>query len=134
MPESGENVRLLTHVAVSLLPVENGKTIRADEVRRINHAQLAIDVREDHVEVDCRRFLRHHYDDEVRHLGLLEQERRETVDTGGARTLAEPDEQNIFAQWMNIAAFEGVVEPPLHRPGVDNSTVCPAPVQAGGGL
>ena len=68
---------------------------------------------EDHVEVDGRRFLRHHDDYQVAHFRLLEQQRGKAVDSRGARSLAEPDQQHILAQRMNISTLERMVEPSL---------------------
>src|SRR5712671_5951522 len=118
MLESGEQIRLLLHVSLALLPQKYRQTIGPNEVGRVDDAQLAVDVREDHVEMDRRRLLRHYDDDEIGDIRLLEQERSETVDPRGARPLTEPDQQNIFAQRMNVAALQCVVEPALDRPVV----------------
>ena len=97
-------------MAVALLPLKYRQAVRSDEVGRINHAQLAVDLCENHVEVNGGRLLRHHDHDEVRDLRLLEQNRRETVDSRGARSLAEADEEHVLAEWMYVAALESVIE------------------------
>ena len=79
-------------------------------------AQLAIDLREDHVEVDRRVLLRHHDDDDVFDLRLREEQRRELVDRGGTRAFAEADDDEILAERMDVAAFERVVHPTLDAP------------------
>src|SRR3954463_9116036 len=48
--EGGEQVRLLLHPRLTLRPVQNRQTIRSDEMRRIHHAQIPVDVGEYHVE------------------------------------------------------------------------------------
>src|SRR3990170_6059030 len=37
VPKSGKYVGLLAHAAVALLPVQNRKPVRTDEVRRVDH-------------------------------------------------------------------------------------------------
>ena len=60
---------------LALVPVQHRQPLRPDEVRRKDDAQLAIDLREDHVEMDRRVLLRHHDDDDCRvTLGLLEEQ------------------------------------------------------------
>src|SRR5687767_11652830 len=113
MLERCEQIRLLLHVALALLPMKYRQAVRSNEVRGINHAELAVNMREDHVEVDGSRLLRHHDDDEVADFRLLEQQRGETVDSGGARSLAEADEEHVLAEWMNISALERVIESSL---------------------
>src|SRR4029077_8172177 len=104
-------------------PLKYRQTVRSNEVGRINHAQLTIDVGKDHVEMDGGRLLRHHHNDEVRDLRLVEQNRGEAVDSRGTRSFAEADEQHVLTERMHIAAFECMVEAPLYRAVVDDPLV-----------
>ena len=121
--ERGEDARPLVDRRLALPPVQHGQPLRADEVRRKHGAQLAIDLREDHVEVDRRVFLRHHDDDDVAHFGLLEQARRELIDRRGTRALAEADDDQVAAKRMDVAALERVVHPSLRRAVVQNARI-----------
>src|SRR6185295_17901178 len=111
--QRGEQISLFLHVAVAFAPMKYRQTIRSNEVGRINNAQIAIDLGKDHVEMDCRCFLRHHDDDEVGHVGLLEDELGESIDTGWARALAEANQQHILAQRVHVPTLESVVAAPL---------------------
>src|SRR4051812_17665136 len=124
LPERGEEVSLFLHVALALPPVKYRESVRTDEVRGIDDAQVAIDLSENHVQVNGRRFLRHYDNDEVRNFGLLENERREAVDTGRAGALAETDQQDIFTKRMDVAAFQCVIAPAFGRAVVKNPLVC----------
>src|SRR5438034_7933220 len=114
---------MMPHKSFSYLIENNRQSVRSNEVGLINYAQLAIDVRKDHVEMNCSRLLRHHHDDEVRHFGLFEEERGETVNAGRTRSLAEADQQHIFAERMNVATLESVIESPFCRSVVQNPLV-----------
>ena len=103
--------------------MEHGQPLRADEVRRIDDAQLAIDLREDHVEMDRVVLFRHHDDDDVLHRRALEKDRRDLVDRRGARALAEADDHEVAAQRMDVAALDRVVHAPLRRAVVQNAGV-----------
>ena len=70
--QRGDDVRLLVDRLFALAPMQHGEPLRADEVRRKHGAQLAVDLREDHVEVDRGVLLGHHDDDDVADLGLVE--------------------------------------------------------------
>src|SRR5205085_1460601 len=52
--ERSEQIRLLPHVALALAPLKYRQTIRSNEVGWINNTEIAIDMGEDHVEVDRR--------------------------------------------------------------------------------
>jgi hypothetical protein len=80
-------------------------------------------VREDHVEMDGGRLLRHDHHDQVRHFRLFEQEGGEAVDTGWTGAFAEADEQHILAQGMYVPALEGVIESTLDRAVVQDPAV-----------
>jgi hypothetical protein len=123
MLESSEQIRLLAHMRLPFLPMKYGQAIWSDEVRRINDAEIAIDVGKDHVEMDRRRLLGHDDDDDVGDLCLLEEQRHKTVDSRGTRPLAEADQQHILAQRMHVATFERMVEPSLRRSIVQNSLI-----------
>ena len=98
--ERGEHIRPLVKRRFTLSPVQNRQPLRSDEVRRKYRAQLAIELREDHVEVDCRALFRHHDDDHVADFGPLEQRGCELVDRRGARAFAKADDHEITTKRM----------------------------------
>ena len=55
----GEEVRHLPHPVLSLAAVQHRQPLGSDEVRGVDHAELVVDLAEDHVEMDRRRRLRH---------------------------------------------------------------------------
>ena len=69
-----------SHRAGALSPVKNRQALRSHEVRRIHDAKLAVDLREDHVEVNRRSSPGMTTMMIVFHFGMLEQHVREMVD------------------------------------------------------
>ena len=92
-------------------------------MRRINDAQLAIDLREDHVEVNRGPLGGQHDDDDIGHAAMLERQLAQQIERRGARTLAEAKHQQIGADGMDVSAFERVVQPLLIGAVVQNPRV-----------
>src|SRR6185437_15937158 len=113
--QRGEHVGHLAHRRIALAPVQNRQTFGAEEVRRMDHALLAVDLSEDHVQVDRGVFLGHHDHDDIGDRGVAEHQRHELVDCRRTGPLTESDHQQIRTQWVYVAAFERVVHPPLDR-------------------
>ncbi len=105
------------------MPVQHAEPLRADEVRGVADAEIAIHLGEDHVQVDGGVLLRHHDDDDVGDAGLREQQLREVVDRAGAGTLAEADQHQVIAEGVHVASLERVVQPTLHGPVVEDALV-----------
>src|SRR5688500_10553066 len=113
LAQGREHARHLLQLRLSLAPEENRQSFGSNEVRWIHHAQLAIDLREDHVEVDRRVLLRHDHDDDVLRSSVLEEQARKLVDRGRTRTLAEADHDEVLADRMDVPALKGVVQAPF---------------------
>src|SRR5687768_14916103 len=89
----------------------------------MHYAKLTVYLREDHVEMYGRLFAGHDDDYQVRHFGFPENDVREVVDSGWAGSLAEPDDERIATQRMNVAPLERIVQPVLSRAVIQYSPV-----------
>ena len=109
--------------ASPLPPVQHRQALRSHEERRIDHAQLAVHLGEDHVEMDRRRRLGHHHDQHVGHRALGEHRVAQLVERGRRGPLAEAEHQEVGPEVVHVPAFERVVAAPLLRPVVQEARV-----------
>src|SRR5439155_5035447 len=107
--EGGEKVRHLFHALRFLAPVQHREPLRSHKMRWIDAAQLAIELREDHVQVNRGALVGEHHDDHVLHAAMLEHQVAQVVEGGGAGALAEAEQQQIGTQGMHIPALQRVV-------------------------
>src|SRR5947208_1833792 len=126
----GEEIGHLLHPFRFLAAVQHREALRPDEMRWIHAAQLAVELREDHVQVDRGALVRQHHDDHVLHAAMLEHEVAQVVERRGARALAEAEQQQVGADGVHVTAFQGVVVALLLRPGVQDPGVLEARVEA----
>ena len=75
-----KDIRRLAERRLPFVPVEYGQSLGPNEMRWVDDAQLPINLREYHVEMNGRRHLRHHHDKNVGDVGALEEQARELVD------------------------------------------------------
>ncbi len=92
-------------------------------MRWVNATQLAIELGEDHVEMDRGALVRQHDDDRVAHAAMLERHVAEVVQGRRARPLAEAEQQEIRAQRVYVPTLERVVVPLLLGAVVQNPGV-----------
>ncbi len=107
--QGGEEVGHFLHTLGFLAAVQDGQTLRPDEMGRIDAAQLAVELRENHIEVDRGALVREHHDDHVFHATVLEHEVAQVIERRGARALAEPEQQQVGPDRVHVPAFQGVV-------------------------
>src|SRR6476619_6785690 len=88
-----------------------------------NDAEFAIDLREDHVEMDGGAFLRHDHDDDVAHFGSTEKAGSDLIDRCWTRALAETEHDEVAPQGMYVTALERVVHATLRGPVVQNAGI-----------
>ena len=113
----------LLHALRLLAPMQHREALRADEVRRIDAAQLPVELREDHVEVDRGPLGGHDDHDHVPHAAMLEHQITEVVERGRTGALAEPQQEQVGAERVDVAALERVVVALLFRAVVQDPRV-----------
>ena len=110
-----EEIRLFHHALGALATVNDRQPLGAHKERRIHHAQLLVDLAEDHVEVNGGRRLRHDHHQYVGDLALLEDSVAQGVQRRRRGALAEAHDQKIRAEVVDVATFQRVVAAPLFR-------------------
>ena len=123
LAEGLEEAGPLVHARLALPAVQHGEPLGAHEVRRIDHAELAVHVGEDHVEVDRGGRLGHHHHDHVGHGAVGEHRVAQLVERGRRAPLAEPHHQQVRTEVVHVAAFETVVAAALLRSVVQQALV-----------
>src|SRR5207247_1611058 len=126
----GEEIGHLLHTLGFLAAVQYGEPLRPDEVRRIDAAQLTVELCKDHVQMDRGALVREHHDDHVLHAAMLEHEVAQVIERGGARALAEAEQQQVGANGVHVPALQGVVVALLFRPVVQDAGILEARVVA----
>src|SRR5881396_3517295 len=126
----GEEIGHLLHTLGFLAAVQYGEPLRPNEVRRIDAAELTVELCKDHVQMDRGALVREHHDDHVLHAAMLEHEVAQVIERGGARALAEPEQQQVGANGVHVPALQGVVVALLFRPVVQDAGILEARVVA----
>ena len=101
-----------------------------DEVRRVDHAELAVHLGEDHVEMDRGGRLRHHDHDDVGDRALREERLAQLVERRRRGALAEAHHQQVGPEVVHVPALERVVAAPLLRAVVEQPVVGQLGVEA----
>src|SRR3989475_6687348 len=110
------------------------EALRAHEMRRVDAAQLPVELREAHVEVDRGPLGGQDDDDHVVHAAVREDEVAEVVERRRARALAEAEPQEVGPDRVDVAALERVVVALLRGAVVQDPGVFEARVVAEQGL
>ena len=105
----GEEVGHLPDALGALVAVEHGEALGPHEVRGVDAADVPVELREDHVEVNGSALRGEHDRDHVGHTAVLEHQVAEVIQRGRRGALAEPQHQEVGANGMHVPALQRVV-------------------------